>query len=169
MVMRAVHRAALCLCPYTGYAWPMDIVERWHNFVATRDPALLHDLLDPDAVFESPVVHAPQRGRAISMQYLLGAVDVLGGDEFRYTGEWRSEHGVVLEFETMIDGVNVNGVDILTATTDGQRIASFKVMIRPLKAIQAVHHRMGELLALKGRRAPLPPHDARQERTGDTR
>lgn len=124
----------------------MDAIRRWHHFLETRDPALLHDLLDPDVVFESPVVHTPQLGRAITEKYLLGAVHVLGGDAFRYTGEWRSEHGAVLEFETEVEGVSVNGVDIITATDDGGRIARFKVMIRPLKAIDMVHRKMGELL-----------------------
>ena len=125
----------------------MDPIEHWHRFIATRDPGLLHDLLDPEAIFESPVVHAPQRGRDITMKYLLGAMTVLGTGQFRYTGEWRSANGAVLEFETEIDGIVVNGVDIIRFTPDGLRIAHFKVMVRPLKAIEAVHRRMGELLA----------------------
>lgn len=125
----------------------MDAIRRWHHFLETRDPALLHDLLDPDAVFESPVVHTPQAGRAITEKYLLGAMTVLGSEAFRYTGEWRSETGSVLEFETEIDGIKVNGVDIIRLSDDGQHITHFKVMIRPLKAIEIVHRKMGEMLA----------------------
>lgn len=125
----------------------MDPIERWHRFVATRDPAMLHDLLDPDAIFESPVVHAPQLGRDITTKYLLGAMIVLGTDQFRYIGEWRSANGAVLEFETEVDGIAVNGVDIIRFSPDGLRIDHFKVMVRPLKAIEVVHRRMGELLA----------------------
>jgi hypothetical protein len=125
----------------------MDPIERWHRFITTRDPVVLHDLLDPEAIFESPVVHAPQRGRDIVMKYLLGAMTVLGTDQSRYTGEWRSENGAVLEFETEIDGIIVNGVDIIRFSSDGRRIVHFKVMVRPLKAIEVVHRRMGELLA----------------------
>lgn len=125
----------------------MTAIARWHRFVETRDPALLHDLLADDAVFESPVVHTPQLGRAITEKYLLGAMMVLGSDAFRYTGEWRNDHGAVLEFETEIDGIAVNGVDIIRTTEDGSQIAHFKVMIRPLKAIEIVHRKMGEMLA----------------------
>lgn len=125
----------------------MDAIRRWHHFLETRDPALLHDLLDPDAVFESPVVHTPQAGRAITEKYLLGAMQALGSEAFRYTGEWRSETGSVLEFETEIDGIKVNGVDIIRLSDDGQHITHFKVMIRPLKAIEIVHRKMGEMLA----------------------
>lgn len=128
----------------------MTMLEQWHQLVDTRDADLLHDLLAPDAVFESPVVHTPQMGRAKVMAYLLGAMQVIGGDKFRYTGEWRSETGAVLEFESEIDGIAINGVDIIRCTEDGERIAHFKVMIRPLKAIEIVHRKMAEALARAG-------------------
>ena len=125
----------------------MTALERWHEFVAMQDIARLHALIDPDAVFESPVVHAPQRGREIVVKYLAGAAQVLGGPAFRYTGEWTNATGAVLEFETEVDGIAINGVDLITFTPDGEHIARFKVMIRPLKAIELVHRLMGEALA----------------------
>jgi hypothetical protein len=103
------------------------------------------DLLDPEAVFESPVVHTPQRGREITFKYLLGADKVLGGPGFTYIGEWRSDTGAVLEFENEIDGIRINGVDIITFGNDG-RITHFKVMVRPLKAINLLHRLMGQQL-----------------------
>src|SRR5579864_6894614 len=72
------------------------------------------DLLDPDVVFESPVVHAPQRGREVTCKYLASAVRVLGGPTFRYLGEWTNGSGAVLEFVTEVDGITINGVDIIT-------------------------------------------------------
>jgi hypothetical protein len=102
--------------------------------------------LDTDAVFESPVVHTPQRGRDITFKYLSSAGKVLGGAGFAYTGEWRSDNGAVLEFETEIDGIKLNGVDIIRFGDDG-RITHFKVMVRPLKAINLLHRLMGEQLA----------------------
>lgn len=129
----------------------MEALEAWHRFAVGRDPNLLRELLDPNAVFESPVVHTPQRGREVTMAYLMGAMQVIGGNKFRYTGEWRNAGGAVLEFESEIDGIAINGVDIIRCTDDGQRIAHFKVMIRPLKAIEVVHRKMGEMLnAMKG-------------------
>ena len=124
----------------------MTALDKWYGYMKTHDPAALWDLLDPDAVFESPVVHTPQRGRDITFKYLSSAEKVLGGPGFRYIGEWRCETGAVLEFENEIDGIRINGVDIIRFSEDG-RIAHFKVMVRPLKAINLLHRLMGEQLA----------------------
>ena len=124
----------------------MTVLDRWYGYMKSHDRAALWDLLHPDAVFESPVVHAPQRGREITFKYLTSADKVLGGPGFRYVGEWRSAGGAVLEFETVIEGITINGVDIITFDEDG-RITHFKVMVRPLKAINLLHRLMGEQLA----------------------
>jgi hypothetical protein len=121
-------------------------LDRWYGYMKSHDRAALWDLLHPDAVFESPVVHTPQRGRDIAFKYLSSAGKVLGGAGFVYTGEWRSDSGVVLEFETEIDGIKLNGVDIIRFGDDG-RVVHFKVMVRPLKAINLLHRLMGEQLA----------------------
>ena len=128
----------------------MTGIDAWHAYVRSGDRATLHELLDPDATFDSPVVHTTQRGRAITEDYIQDAATVLGGPDFRYTGKWAKDGGAVLEFETVIDGVTINGVDIIRLTDDGQRIASFKVMIRPLKAVNLVHKLMGEMLGRSG-------------------
>ena len=125
----------------------MTALDRWHDYMKSHDHAALWDLLHPDAVFESPVVHTPQRGREITFKYLMGAEKVLGGPGFRYVGEWRSESGAVLEFEKEIEGIRINGVDIITFSADGSLITHFKVMVRPLKAINLLHRLMGEQLA----------------------
>lgn len=118
----------------------------WHEFVRTRDPAVLHALLAEDAVFESPVVHTPQTGRPIVEKYLLAAMTVLGGDSFRYLGEWTAEDSAVLEFACEIDGIAINGVDMI-AWNEAGKITRFKVMVRPLKAINLLHQMMGARLA----------------------
>lgn len=124
-----------------GYSRPRPMV-RLHEVPRPQGaPGLLH----PDAVFESPVVHTPQRGRDITFKYLASAEKVLGGEGFVYRGEWRSENGAVLEFEREIDGIKINGVDIITFDGDG-RITHFKVMVRPLKAMNLLHCLMGEEL-----------------------
>jgi hypothetical protein len=123
-------------------------LDKWYDYIKSHDRAALWDLLDPEAVFESPVVHTPQRGRDITFKYLLGADKVLGGPGFAYIGEWRSDTGAVLEFENEVDGIKINGVDIITFGSDG-RITYFKVMVRPLKAINLLHRLMGEQLAQK--------------------
>ncbi len=122
-------------------------LERWYSYMQAHDLSALWDLLHPDAVFESPVVHTPQRGREITFKYLAGAEKVLGGAGFRYVGEWRNATGAVLEFETEVEGVKINGVDIITFSGDGEQIVHFKVMVRPLKAINLLHRLMGEQLA----------------------
>ena len=121
-------------------------LDKWYGYMKSHDGAALRDLLHPDAVFESPVVHTPQRGRDITFKYLSIAAKVLGGPGFAYVGEWRSDHGAVLEFEREIDGIRINGVDIITFDADG-RITHFKVMVRPLKAINLLHRLMEEQLS----------------------
>ena len=123
-------------------------LERWYDYLRSHDSTALWDLLHPDAVFESPVVHAPQRGRDITFKYLTAAAKVLGGPEFRYLGEWRNEAGAVLEFENMVDGITINGVDIISFDAEG-RITHFKVMVRPLKAINLLHQLMADELAAR--------------------
>jgi ketosteroid isomerase-like protein len=134
--------------PLANRRRPMTMtgLDKWYGYTKSHDRAALLDLLHPDAVFESPVVHTPQRGREITFKYLSSAAKVLGGPRFAYVGEWRSDTGAVLEFETEIDGIKLNGVDIITFADDG-RITRFKVMVRPLKAINLLHRLMGEQLA----------------------
>jgi hypothetical protein len=118
---------------------------KWYAYIKSHDHAALRELLHPDAVFESPVVHTPQRGRDITFKYLASADKVLGGPSFAYRGEWRSDNGAVLEFESVVDGITINGVDIITFDHD-DRITHFKVMVRPLKAMNLLHRLMGEEL-----------------------
>jgi SnoaL-like protein len=129
----------------------MTALDRWRDYIKSHDKShddrALWDLLHPDAVFESPVVHTPQRGREITFKYLATAGKVLGGPSFRYVGEWRSDNGAVLEFENEIEGIRINGVDMITFNDDGSLITHFKVMVRPLKAINLLHRLMGEQLA----------------------
>ena len=120
-------------------------IRRWHELAAARDSAGLEELLADDIVFVSPVVHAPQRGKPIAKAYLSAALDVLGGEHFRYVGFWRAENSAVLEFVSVIDGVEVNGVDIIAWNAD-DRIVSFKVMARPLKGIEILRANMAARL-----------------------
>ena len=126
-----------------------DPIAGWHAYMRSHDPAKLSALIDETAVFESPVVHTPQAGKAITEKYLLAAADVLGSGAFRYTGEWRAERSAVLEFTTEIEGIAINGVDLIWWNEAG-RITRFKVMIRPLKAINMLHQKMGERLVAGG-------------------
>lgn len=125
----------------------MTALDHWRHFMKSHDHRALWDLLHPDVVFESPVVHTPQRGREITFKYLASAEKVLGGPSFRYIGEWRGDNGAVLEFENEIEGIRINGVDIITFNADGSLITHFKVMVRPLRAINLLHRLMGEQLA----------------------
>lgn len=119
----------------------------WHAYMAgDGDPQALRDLLAEDAVFHSPVVHTPQEGRDKVFAYLHAASHVLGGDDFRYLREIADGDQAVLEFQSVLDGIQINGVDIITWNDDG-KIKDFKVMVRPLKAINKVWEKMGEMLA----------------------
>lgn len=119
----------------------------WHGYMESGgDPERLAAILDDDVVFESPVVHTPQRGKAITTKYLLSAAQVLGGSNFRYVGEWRNTDSAILEFEQEIDGIKIDGIDMIWWNADG-RIVRFKVMVRPLKAMNLLHQMMGAQLA----------------------
>ncbi len=120
-------------------------LRRWHEIVRDRDPEGLSRLLAADACFHSPIVHRPQAGRAVTAMYLAAACQVLLNDSFRYVRELVSGNHAVLEFVVEIDGVEVNGVDMIRWNEDG-RIDDFKVMIRPLKAIELIHRKMREML-----------------------
>ncbi len=122
----------------------MQTLDRWHDIVKHRDPARLDEVLAEDCVFLSPVVHTPQEGRELTRFYLAGAFNVFN-DTFRYVKEVVSERHAVLEFECDIDGIMVNGVDIMTFDTAG-KISEFKVMVRPLKAVNLLHARMKAML-----------------------
>jgi len=125
-------------------------IEAWHALVRSHDPRGLDALLAEDAVFISPVVHTPQRGKALTQAYLSAAFQVFFNPSFRYVREIQGPTDAMLEFETEIDGVLVNGVDIVKWNEEG-KIIEFKVMVRPLKAIQLIHERMAALLAAKQR------------------
>ncbi|MCL4808421.1 MAG: nuclear transport factor 2 family protein [Thermoanaerobaculia bacterium] len=128
------------------------LVEKWHALVRAGEPAGLDELLAEDAVFVSPVVHTPQRGRALVKAYLGAAFAVFLNPGFRYVREIVGPSDAMLEFETEIDGTLVNGVDIIKWNTAGQ-IVELKVMVRPLRAITLVHERMGAMLAAAGKRS----------------
>ena len=120
-------------------------LETWHRLVRTQDPTGLIALLAEDAVFHSPVVHTPQRGRKLASWYLTAAFHVFFNPSFRYVREIVGPSDAVLEFETEIDGILVNGVDLIKWNASGQ-ITEFKVMLRPLKAINLIHQRMAAML-----------------------
>lgn len=117
----------------------------WHRLVKEQNPRGLDALLDADAVFLSPVMHTPQRGKKVTSMYLTAAFQVFFNETFRYVREIVGHSDAVLEFETEIDGVLINGVDMIK-WNDGGRIVEFKVMLRPLKAINFVHQRMAAML-----------------------
>ncbi len=121
------------------------VLETWHRLVRTGDAAGLQVLLAEDVVFHSPVVHTPQRGRPLASWYLAAAFKVFFANGFRYVREVVQGRNAVLEFEVEIDGILVNGVDMIAWNEHG-RIVDFKVMLRPLKAINLIHHKMAQRL-----------------------
>ena len=153
----------------TGVLMIEHVIEQWHRYLKGELPGGLDELLDEDVVFYSPIVFTPQRGKAVTTLYLQAAAVALPGDDastsvgaapvgggttdsssdgtgaFRYTKRVLDGDTAVLEFETTIDGKYVNGVDIIRCNDQG-RIIEFRVMIRPLQAVNAVHRQMGETL-----------------------
>lgn len=118
---------------------------QWHQLVADRNVKGLDLLLADNVIFHSPVVHTPQIGKAITKQYLAAAFHVFFNETFCYVREIADGHNAVLEFTVVIDGITVNGVDMLKWDETG-RIVEFKVMIRPLKAINLIQQKMAAML-----------------------
>jgi hypothetical protein len=144
------------------------VVDQWHRHLRGELPGGLDTLLDDEVVFYSPIVYTPQRGKAVTALYLQAAAQALPGDPppagdgrategagddaplgpstgFRYTKKVLAGDTAVLEFETTIEGKYVNGVDIIRCN-DAGRIIEFRVMIRPLQAVDLVHRQMGATL-----------------------
>ncbi|OBB61685.1 polyketide cyclase [Mycobacterium sp. 852013-51886_SCH5428379] len=122
------------------------VIQRWHQFIEDGSGEDVADLLAPDAVFYSPALFKPQEGRDTTAKYLRAAAKVLGGEDFHYVNQWYGERSAVLEFVADLDGVHVNGIDMITWNDEGL-ITEFKVMLRPFKALQAIMPKMAELLA----------------------
>jgi hypothetical protein len=116
-------------------------IAAWHRLADAKDPALLDALLADDCVFRSPAVHTPQEGKAVTTQYLSAALVVLG-PTLTYRREWYAEDSAILQFEAELDGLTVDGIDMITWGEDG-RITEFAVMVRPVKAL----HKLMELMA----------------------
>mgnify|MGYP001216360457 FL=1 len=126
-----------------------DLIHKWHEVVGSDDLNLLDKIIAEDAVFSSPVVFTPMEGKEITMMYLHAAGDSFNMEKFKYTKEIHDGMNSVLEFETYIDDISVNGVDMIEWNEDG-KITNFKVMIRPFKAVQKVQEKMVEALESLG-------------------
>jgi len=130
----------------------------WHEYIVGKKPGGLEALIDDDCVFLSPIVFTPQKGKDLTLAYLRAAGGTLGGQgvpgegkpaenagKFKYTKEVLQGNYAVLEFESEMDGKYINGVDIITCNDEG-KIIEFKVMVRPLQAINLLHAAMGAML-----------------------
>ena len=126
-------------------------LQAWHSVIKDRDEAALDRLLADEVIFHSPVVHTPQVGKAVTSQYLKAAMHVLGGPGFHYVREVWSETDAVLEFVNVIDGITLNGIDMIRWNSEG-KIVDFKVMVRPLKAVNMLHQKMAEMLQTMSKR-----------------
>ena len=130
-------------------------IKKWHDHIKGEFPGGFDELLADDVIFYSPIVFSPQKGKDLTTLYLMAAGNTFGGDQskdgtlqessFKYTKEVLDGNQAVLEFETQIDGKYVNGVDIITFNDEG-KISEFKVMIRPLQAVNIIHEKMQEIL-----------------------
>jgi hypothetical protein len=120
-------------------------IAAWHALIASADPAGLDQLLDDDVVFHSPVLYKPQLGKALTSMYLHAAFQVLINSSFHYVREVIGQNDAVLEFVVMIDDIEINGVDMISWDETGC-ITDFKVMLRPMKAIEMIRGKMASML-----------------------
>ncbi|MBI5504438.1 MAG: nuclear transport factor 2 family protein [Deltaproteobacteria bacterium] len=129
-----------------------DVVADWHALLASDDLSRLDAMLAEDAVFHSPVLHTAQHGKALVTTYLTAAAQVLLSSDFHYVREVVGPSDAVLEFECEIGGVHINGIDMFHWNADG-KIDDFKVMIRPLKAVNLLHGMMVQVFSQMGPKA----------------
>ena len=122
-----------------------NLIHKWHEVIESDDLEMLDEIIADNAVFSSPVVFKPMQGKEITMMYLHAAGQSFNMEKFKYTKEIHDDMNSVLEFETYIDDISVNGVDMIEWNEDG-KISNFKVMIRPFKAVQKVQEKMIEAL-----------------------
>ena len=134
----------------------MHVIEKWHKLVETGNKDIYEEILADDVVFYSPVVHTPQKGKEITKIYLSAAGNVFGDNKkdnkpkesfsnFKYTKEIIGEDSACLEFENTIDGIHLNGIDLITWNEENL-ITEFRVLVRPLQAVNKLHKMMGEML-----------------------
>ena len=136
----------------------MHAIEKWYEVIKSDNPDKYDEILAEDCVFYSPVVYTPQRGREITKMYLMAAGGVFGGEDspkeildeksplkFRYIKEIIGENSAVLEFESEIDGIYVNGIDLISWNEEN-KITEFKVIVRPLQAVNKLHQQMQNML-----------------------
>lgn len=123
------------------------VIARWIDIIDNNRVEDLPGLLADDVVFYSPAVFSPQEGKTKAVAYLTAAAKMFSGTDFHYVNQWFGDRSAVLEFAATVDGMHVNGIDMI-AWNDDERIVSVKVMMRPLKGLQAVMPKMAELLAL---------------------
>jgi len=136
----------------------MHAVEKWYEVIKSDNPDKYDEILAEDCVFYSPVVYTPQKGRELTKMYLMAAGGVFGGEDspkeildetspskFRYIKEIIGENSAVLEFESEIDGIYVNGIDLISWNEEN-KITEFKVIVRPLQAVNKLHQQMQDML-----------------------
>ena len=123
----------------------MGPITKWHEVVSTKNYQLLEEILNDTVIFYSPVLFTPQKGKEITKIYLAAAAEVFEGNSFTYVRQLIKENEASLEFELELDGVKVNGVDLITWNSD-KKITEFKVFIRPLQGVNALHQKMGAML-----------------------
>lgn len=123
----------------------MNAIKEWHEIVKSGNTENLPSIIDSDCIFYSPVVFTPQKGKELTIKYLSAAALVFGDDSFKYIKEVINEKNACLEFELKLNGIEINGVDLIS-WNDKNKISEFKVLIRPLKGVQLIHELMGGTL-----------------------
>ena len=123
-------------------------IKKWHQVVKDSNFQLLEDILDDSVVFYSPVVFTPQKGKKITLMYLSAVATLFNIESFSYTHEIIEGNMASLEFELELDGIHINGLDLITWNNE-QKIIEFKVFIRPLQGLNILHEMMGNSLKNK--------------------
>ncbi|MDB5994093.1 MAG: hypothetical protein JWP42_1229 [Pseudomonas sp.] len=120
-------------------------LSQWHDMIRAGDLKGLPGLLDPQALFRSPMAHTPYPGAPVVTMILNTVFNVF--EDFQYHRELATADGlnVVLEFSAKVGGKELKGIDMIRFDEQG-KIVEFEVMVRPLSGLQALGAEMGSRL-----------------------
>ena len=123
----------------------ISTIKIWKKIISTGDKKQLKNIIHEKAIFYSPVVYFPQKGKEKVYKYLSSAVKTFQGKNFEYTDNIIYKNEIYFaEFKGYFDSIEVNGIDLIKCE-DGL-IKEFKVFLRPIKGIEKVWNEMKQRL-----------------------
>jgi len=123
-----------------------DLTQRWRDLFAMENMPPVRDMLAEDIQMHSPAMHQVQRGPDLIADYITAAHEIFTRWDLDYVRAFQNGNEICMEFEGEIEGVTLNGVDIIRWNAD-DKIDDFKIMIRPASGLKKLGEVMVKILA----------------------